>query len=594
MSVFRFRAFKHGSAPDKKAAIAFLASGQQRVTFLSLAGGAFGAACILLHSPRMAQVLAPVTLPVPGSAGSAAGNSGSEFGRHDRQGMDAGRQPLYMANLACQTGDYIVSARRVRSTSYVYDTNPPYGTNTAIAEPLRLSLQVMSTRSGQMQMFDHLSADVTVMDNTGQRLAILEAGREFSFPKGLGYVVSLSAPSQSAAYVSRINGVVHLVADNPAGNAALRPTLASSSVMPGSAPTLASGSVTDLPFHIENVPLPWKLRIFGMAGAAIVKGDTARTLKLVSEPLVLEPGAASKPAIKPKMLKGEPMEAVLRRLPPSAFRTPLRPPQPNLLALTPDTPNVLRLYAPIVSTPANPQNAPLQSLTLTCVLTPHVCPNGKIQAGIQLTGANSTPLHANAAVWDNEPFLLALPARALYPGQGADTTLVLYLDLHLDNYPPESLFNAPLPKTLRSRKGERGGALSGQITTSKGAFGLATATLNITRRNEIGEATEKDEVNGKSSKKEKGKAENTPARIEVAIDKNGRFALSNMAAGAYHIALEEVKPYLSPALAPTTLAKFLSQRMGIRQARADRDAQEVVIKVGGRAELSPWVFKEAK
>ena len=257
-------------------------------------------------------------------------------------------------------------------------------------------------------------------------------------------------------------------------------------------------------------------------------------------------------------------------------------------------PNILHLFAPVVDTPANPQNAPLQSLPLTCVLTPHICPNGKIQAGILLTGANSTPLQANTAVWDNEPFLLALPARALYPGQGANTTLVLYLDLHLDNYPPESLFNAPLPKALRARRGARGGALSGQITTSKGAFGLATATLNITRCNETGEATEKDEANGINNGKKKGKAENTPARIEAAVDKNGRFTLSNLAAGTYRIALEEVKPYLSPALAPTTLEKFLSQRMGIRQARADRDAQEVIIKVGDRAELSPWVFKEAK
>ena len=300
MSVFRFRAFKHGNASDKKATVAFLASGQQRVTFLSLAGGAFGAACILLHSPRMAQVLAPVTLPVPGSA---ADNSGSEFGRHDRQGMDAGRQPLYMANLACQTSDYIVSARRVRSMSFVYDTNPPYGANTAIAEPLRLSLQIMSTRSGQMQQFDHISADVTVMDNTGKRLAILEAGREFSFPKGLGYVVSLSVPSPSAAYVSRINGVIHLISDHPAGSAVARPAPASSSVMPGSAPTLASSNVTNLPFHIENVPLPWKLRIFGMAGAAIIKGDKARTLKLVSEPLILNRERQAGPRLSPRCSK---------------------------------------------------------------------------------------------------------------------------------------------------------------------------------------------------------------------------------------------------------------------------------------------------
>ena len=118
---------------------------------LSLLFGVFGTAVILLRNPHAADFLTPPPdsprLTVQDIRSMDSSDARQRLNRMEQPGgmrsqpVEPG--PLWVANLACRVGDYVVSVRRVRIPHYTWDDNPPF----ALAMPAPPAAFILSLPS---------------------------------------------------------------------------------------------------------------------------------------------------------------------------------------------------------------------------------------------------------------------------------------------------------------------------------------------------------------------------------------------------------------------------------------------------------------
>lgn len=542
-------------------------TGPRLTTLLSLVLGVFGAAWILLHSPNADAWLAR---PVPDGLVAARRRDDRQREQNMLRRMEANesfRAPLtppvalYTANLTDRVGDYIVSARRTRTLNYTWDDNPPLGYLPVTPAPVYLSIQVMSARPDALRRILSIAKGLTVTDSDGQRLTP-ELSQEFAFPNGRG--CRLRLPPCKAAFLRRVDGLLTLTPAAPQHTTEHNPD--------------KDVDLTSLPFHIVNVPLPWTSHMYGMASAAVLDEQTAAGLGLQMPRLPLPSRAVSAGAVQPppappaRLIAGARVEAVLRHLPRAAFDAPDLP-LTNRLVIQPDAPcNVLlRLVS-------GADSAGLRPLLLSCGLTIKPAGDGELVTTLRLQAGVNGPLEQTFSVWDDRPVIVAVPLRLLCPDQAHSTWAqssrwaLVYLHLFSDDTPRYVTGESATPRRFLAAPSTRGGALAGRLVANGEGIGPGSATLSLARL------------------RADGQADGTEEAVQISLNDEGRFALPNVAAGRYRLALGDVRPDVGRLGGKPEFTSYLKHRWRITSPVPEPVMQETSVGPGEHKELTPWSY----
>ncbi len=542
-------------------------TGPRLTTLLSLVLGVFGAAWILLHSPDADAWLAR---PAPDGIVAARRRDDRQREQNMLRRMDSNegfRAPLsppvalYNANLTDRVGDYIVSVRRTRALNYTWDDNPPLGYLPVTPAPIYLSIQVMSARPDALRRLISIARGLTVTDSDGQRLTP-ELSQEFAFPNGRG--CRLRLPPGKPAFLRRVDGLLTLMPAAPRHTTEKTPK--------------KDADPTSLPFHIVNVPLPWTSHIYGIASATVLDEQTAAGLGLRMPRLPLPSGTAPIGARQPspvppvRLITGARVEAALRHLPRAAFDAPDLP-LTNRLVIEPNAPcNVLLRLA------SGADSADLRPLCVSCGLTVKPADDGELVTTLRLQTGVNRPLEQTFSVWDDCPMIAAVPVRLLCPDQAhlewaqSSRWALVYLHMFSDNTPRYAIGESATPRRFLAAPSTRGGALSGRLSANGEGIGPASATLSLARLRADGQEDGAEEA------------------VEISLNDEGRFALPNVAAGRYRLALGDVRPDVGRLSRKPDFASYLKHRWQITSPVPEPVTQEASVGPGEHKELLPWSY----
>ncbi|HZP82011.1 MAG TPA: hypothetical protein VFB21_10260 [Chthonomonadaceae bacterium] len=477
-------------------------------------------------------------------------------------------EPRYVANLVGTTGAYIVSVRQVLSDGrggYLYFNPAPEQLQRRTQLPdIVLSMQVMSASDAAMARVADFASDLVVYDDTGHRLDVMDTHRIVRFSHGCSRMIRLKAPAPNARFLKRIEGGITLGAPGvpPTARLAEETLLRKGAGSPVRAP---GGPVVPvslrqvekgpgLKFQIENVPLPMTTHVYGVAAARFL--DTATAARVGAE------GGGNEIQILTGTRAKE-----LRGLFPPFTEEPGPLHLPTRLILVPEATNRFQVPIPALSSGGSEPPA------LQCTLTPRLGPDGEIalKASAAQQGAGGPAAEIALSAWDNAPFLLVIPAKHPAIRATANRPLALWLHLFLDMPPPERLGVGQAPVPFPAVKGERGGALVGQLKAGGEPLGLGVINVRVTRLDEHGTPQGK------------------PLTVETTLDSEGKWGFANLSPGRYRVQLLEVQPYLSQATTASSLPNYLRRRFGVKTFGWQNETQEnVIVRAGGQTRLLPW------
>lgn len=456
------------------------------------------------------------------------------FGTHDGRVRLPQRAPRYLANLAAQAGDYVVSVRQVMGSDNasgrnLYANRPP----DAIRGPLErmsLSLQVMSPKEEAVANVSDFAAHLVATDDKGRRLASVSNFSMVDFPRGKARVVEMETPAPDAQYLKTLEGEIILR-------------------------KYGSTKPESRTFRIENVPLPVTNHVFGVVSAAYV--DASHLTAAPSGP------ALSNTAISSRLLTGKDADLFRDSFPPAR-------PEPNPLGLPsrvvlrPELENRLRLY-----TASSEGKTPD---VWECSLKPRVGLDGEIPLTLELKqGQNTMPLRAEVSVWENEPALVLLSARD-HKGRSLAVWLQLYLDA-----PPDEEDSSPLPqRPVPAGQGERGAAMHGQIAFEGVPLRYGRAALEVLHWDATANAW------------------NKPVLAKVMLDQDGAWNFANLSPGRYRVRIVSAQPYRSGMSPNGRDADFLRRRYGMTSPLWQNETQEMTVRAGAFAELQLCNLTDSK
>lgn len=497
--------------------------------------------------------------PGPGFSGGMRGFRGS---------LEPPAEPRYVANLVGTAGEYIVSVRQVltdgRGGHLYFNPSPEQLQHREELPGIILSMQVMSASGAAMEKVADFASDLTVVDDTGQRLEVKDVHRIIRFSHGCNRMIRLKSPAPNARFLKRIEGSIALgAAGSPPGtrlaeDASLRKEAGGTAresdepVEPVSLRQVAKGS--GLKFRIENVPLPMTSHVYGVAAARFL--DKATAARIGAE------GGGS----EIQLLTGTRAKELSHLFPPFTEEPgPLH--LPTRLILVPGESN--RFLVPIPA-PSSGSSVPP---ALQCTLTPRLGPDGEIalKASAAQQGAAGSPIETALTAWDNAPFLLVIPAQNPAIRATGNRPLALWLHLFLEMPPPDhlgvGLTSVPFPAV----KGERGGALVGQLKAGGEPLGLGVVNIKVTRLDEH------------------GTPQGEPVTVDTPLDTEGEWSFANLSPGRYRVQLLDAQPYLSQVTEASSLPNYLRRRFGVKTFGWQNETQEnVVVRAGGQTRLLPW------
>lgn len=430
-------------------------------------------------------------------------------------------EPIFIANLTSRVGGYIVSVRRVNSYGCPFDANPAAASENASATttgPITLSIQAMSATQGEdVSEIKSLADGLTVTDSAGNRLLPL-ASKEFQFPHGFGCILQLPSSFHNVHYLKSVDG--HITG------------------FP------RQDGIMSLDFHLMNVPVPWYPHVFGLIGAMIGESKSGVT-----------------------QIRGAEVETLLKSMSQTAFESSELK-IPNRIVLAQDVFSSIRL-------PVEPsqRDSSLTSKAIYLRLLPHLTTDGEMLVKYNLSSVGYVSPLQQTIVWDNEPVLLRVPAKGLIEGASSKSQVLIYLHLYLQKIRPEKYYSSPTPWQLLAHKGERGGAVSGQVLTEKGSFGMGFADLRLAR------LSPEKQIMGKVQ------------TMRMGLDNSGHFSISNLQAGQYQLTLKQVIPYKSDPVITRGFADYLIHKFGLQDPWLSNASQTIEVRAGERTEIENWTYR---
>lgn len=439
------------------------------------------------------------------------------------------RLPRYIANLATEVDDYVVSVRQVLgsvSGQNLYNNYRPQFKRPRLDRPT-LSIQIMAPEERSIARIRAFPLNVTAEDEKGRRLSTVDSMERITFPKGMARLVTFSDIDPTARYLKFVEG--EFVTARPGAGA---------------------DQTVRHRFRIENVPLPVKNHVFGVSALTLV--DQQRL-----------PVSATRSPEEVHLLNGKAAAGIRRLFPPFA-------PETNRLGL----PNRLLLQEGVLSrffldtVSASDRRSRFPALFCALKVQPKEAGEIEVEWSLGRAGKPEETVRAVQRLWDDEPAVFVLPARRVLKQQPAGRWIAVLLHLYQEMPIQRPYFGPAL--TPFPTDGKVGGALVGRVKAGGEPLRNGRVQLMIERLDPDFQSSE------------------GVTRSHIPLDKEGTWRFGNMMPGRYRLTLEEAQPYYSAFTKPVPWEEYLRRRYGISEPVWSPSTQEIVVTPGGFSDLKTW------
>ncbi len=447
--------------------------------------------------------------------------------------------PMYVANMDCRVGKYIISAREVIGNSGMQrlNYNIPPGQPRERLEKYQISLQIMSPDPDAIKNVKDFALHMTAVDNTGQKCTQLPPGNFpiVNFTSGMARIVSLSGPSPAATYLKEVQGEIVVDTGSDIGSGEQNSTLKT------------------LKFTLHNIPLPVMNHIYGDINAAIVDSDTTQNTS--AEPTAADKfrsrydvGINSEELQYPHSPNG-PLQLPIRLILQSGVRTE---------------------YSFYVNTEGRMQEIKCSFLTLADS-------DGAMRINADFTGPGNknSAINKKFTAWMDEPYEISLPAQTLLGAvnYGKNIRLKMLFSLDADGVMPQP--PSQTASTFLAAAGERGAVLDGAIKLNGISVHFGSVKMTIQKKNAQSLQGESKELN-------------------VLLDSKGHFKLANTAPGEYRLQIVSYEPVSNPLITRSPWGEYIKKRFGIVHPAWQNAVQDTVVHSGGYSSLLAWNLVEVK